>query len=159
MKYGLQLYIKENHAMPSRVVIYRDGVGEGMISHVYDYELQQIKDAVAEIKNEKNESPKLVYTTVSKRVNARFFHPTRNGIINPSPGTVVDSLVTRRGRSEFFLISQQVRQGTVSPTSYNIIEDQIGWPSINHQTFAYKMSYLYYNYTVSNNKIVLFNFG
>jgi len=42
---------------------------------------------------------------------------------NPPSGTVVDDVVTLPERYDFFLVSQSVRQGTVNPTSYNVIKD------------------------------------
>ena len=45
---------------------------------------------------------------------------------NPPSGTIVDDVVTLPERYDFFLISQSVRQGTVNPTSYNVIEDNSG---------------------------------
>jgi hypothetical protein len=36
-------------------------------------------------------------------------------------------------RYDFFLVSQSVRQGTVNPTSYNVIHDESGWsPGIDY---------------------------
>ena len=45
---------------------------------------------------------------------------------NPPSGTVVDDVVTLPERYDFFLVSQSVRQGTVNPTSYNVIKDTSG---------------------------------
>ena len=47
-------------------------------------------------------------------------------VSNPPSGTVVDDVVTQPERYDFFLVSQSVRQGTVNPTSYNVIEDNSG---------------------------------
>ena len=38
----------------------------------------------------------------------------------------MDSVVTLPERYDYFLVSQSVRQGTVNPTSYNVIHDDIG---------------------------------
>ena len=45
---------------------------------------------------------------------------------NPPPGTVVDSSVTKPEWYDFFLISQSVRQGTVTPVSLNVVLDFSG---------------------------------
>ncbi len=42
---------------------------------------------------------------------------------NPPPGVVVDHTITRRDWYDFFLVSQHVRQGTVSPTHYVVVYD------------------------------------
>lgn len=59
---------------------------------------------------------------------------------NPPSGTVVDDVVTCPERYDFFLISQSVRQGTVNPTMYNVIEDGSGLRPDHLQKFTYKMS-------------------
>ena len=69
---------------------------------------------------------------------------------NPICGTVVDSKVTLQERYDFFLVSQKVTQGTVSPTSYNIIEDNTGISPDIHQRLAYALTHLYYNWPVYN---------
>ena len=38
----------------------------------------------------------------------------------------MDSVVTLPERYDYFLVSQSVRQGTVNPTSYNVIHDGVG---------------------------------
>jgi len=90
---------------------------------------------------------KFAFVIVTKRVNARFFertNPKENG--NPSPGTIVDNIVTRSERYEFYLVSQSVRAGTVAPTSFNIIEDDTNWKPSHHQQIAYKLCHMYYNW-------------
>ena len=37
-------------------------------------------------------------------------------------------------------------QGTVNPTSYNIILDESGWPPDKIQVLTYKLMHLYYNW-------------
>merc|ERR1711899_705317 len=49
-------------------------------------------------------------------------------------------------RYDFYLISQSVGQGTVNPTSYNIILDESGWPPDRIQVLTYKLTHLYYNW-------------
>ncbi|ODM88525.1 Protein piwi [Orchesella cincta] len=41
-----------------------------------------------------------------------------------SPGTIVDEVVTLPERYDFYLISCAARQGTVSPCSYNVLQDE-----------------------------------
>lgn len=52
-------------------------------------------------------------------------------------------------RYDFFLVSQSVRQGTVTPTHYNVIWDTTGLKPDHMQRLAYKMCHLYYNWPVS----------
>ena len=49
-------------------------------------------------------------------------------------------------RYDFFLISQSVRQGTVNPTSYNVVEDSSALTPGQMQQLTYKLTHLYYNW-------------
>jgi aubergine len=88
---------------------------------------------------------KLLHIIVSKRINTRIFTNNRN----PVPGTVIDDVITLPERYDFFLVSQSVRQGTVSPTSYNVILDEWGMPPDQVQLLTYRYCHLYYNWTGS----------
>ena len=52
-------------------------------------------------------------------------------------------------RYDFFLVSQSVRQGTVSPTHYNILYDSVGWTPDQVQKLTYLLTHLYFNWQVS----------
>lgn len=67
------------------------------------------------------------------------------GVKNPPPGTIVDHTVTRRDWWDFFLVSQFVTQGTVSPTHFIVVHDG-GMKPDNLQKLAYKMTHMYYNW-------------
>ena len=49
-------------------------------------------------------------------------------------------------RYDFFLVSQSVRQGTVNPTSYNVVMDTSGLKPEHLQKLTYKLTHLYYNW-------------
>ena len=63
-------------------------------------------------------------------------------------GSVVDQDVTRKEWYDYFLVSQSVRQGTVTPTHYNVIHDTTGLKPDHMQRLTYKMTHLYYNWPV-----------
>lgn len=58
---------------------------------------------------------------------------------NPPCGTVVDDVVTRPERYDFFLVSQNVKEGTVNPTMYNVIKDESGLSPDNIQALTFKV--------------------
>jgi aubergine-like protein len=68
-------------------------------------------------------------------------------LVRLQPGIVLDDVVTLPERYDFFLISQSVRQGTVNPTSYNVIEDNSGLKPDQIQKLTYKLTHLYYNWS------------
>ncbi|CAG2180514.1 unnamed protein product, partial [Oppiella nova] len=100
---GIKRYFEVNRQFPKRVLIYRDGVGDGMIQHVFEYELKAVQSGLKKMYPE-GEIPQLAFVIVTKRVNARFF--TQEGNTppdNPIPGTIVDTTVTRACRYDFYL--------------------------------------------------------
>ncbi|XP_052126257.1 piwi-like protein Siwi [Frankliniella occidentalis] len=100
--------------LPGRIIIYRDGVGEGQIPYVITTELNNVKVALNKVYN--GQDVKMAYVIVTKRINTRIFTNERR---NAPPGSVVDDVITDPEKYDFFLVSQSVGQGTVSPTSYN----------------------------------------
>lgn len=53
-------------------------------------------------------------------------------------------------RYDFFLVSQNTRIGTVTPTHYNVIEDTLAnWSPDKMQRLTYKLTHMYYNWAVS----------
>jgi len=47
---------------------------------------------------------------------------------------------------DFYLVPQAVRQGTVTPVSYNVIHDDTVLTPDQMQRLAYKLCHLYYNW-------------
>uniref|UniRef100_A0A6G1SM65 Piwi-like protein 1 n=1 Tax=Aceria tosichella TaxID=561515 RepID=A0A6G1SM65_9ACAR len=146
---AMKVYKKfNNNKLPQQVIIYRDGVGEGQIEHVFKIELDKIKQALSGL-GSKDQKIKLTMIVVNKRIGARFYMRSRkpDEFLNPPPGTVIDHTVTREERFDFFLISQSTFRGTVTPTYYNIIHDECGLPPLEHQKLAHKLCLLYYNWS------------
>lgn len=136
-----------NGRLPDLVLIYRDGVGEGMLQGVVNHEIPQFHHVVDKINEEKGGwKPTLSFIVVTKRVTTRLFAPSRDGFSNPNPGTVVDSDCTHRGWYDFFLVSQSVFQGTVTPTRYHVLFDDTGLTPEQIQLLTYKMCHLYVNW-------------
>lgn len=132
-------------AIPERIIFFRDGVSDGQIPQVKEWEIDQIVTAMSQLFPETHPL-KLAFVVVTKRISTRFFANKNNSISNPPPGTVVDQVVTRPERYDFFLVSQSVRQGTVAPTHYNIIHDTTGLKPDHMQRLAYKLTHLYFNW-------------
>ncbi|ESO02362.1 hypothetical protein HELRODRAFT_65566, partial [Helobdella robusta] len=139
---ALRKYYEVNHEFPSRVVIYRDGVGDGQLSVVRDYEVKQLIECFDSFKDLACK-PKLGVIVVQKRINTRLLSLEPD---NPRPGTVVDHTVTRNNWYDFFVVSQHIRQGTVSPTHYVVVYDGLDWKPDIVQALTYKMTHLYYNW-------------
>lgn len=140
----LKHYHQVNHHLPEKVIIYRDGVGDGQLDAVYHQEIPQVNKAITTGGGE-DYRPAVAFIVVKKRINARFF--TKRGQPgNPPPGTVIDTVATKPMWYDFFLISQSVRQGTVGPTHYNVLWDMTGLKPDHMQRLSYKLTHLYYNW-------------
>nr|XP_035950899.1 piwi-like protein 1 isoform X3 [Halichoerus grypus] len=133
-----------NEYMPSRIIVYRDGVGDGQLKTLVNYEVPQFLDCLKSVGRGYN--PRLTVIVVKKRVNARFFAQSGGRLQNPLPGTVIDVEVTRPEWYDFFIVSQAVRSGSVSPTHYNVIYDSSGLKPDHIQRLTYKLCHVYYNW-------------
>ncbi|RLU18053.1 hypothetical protein DMN91_010295 [Ooceraea biroi] len=137
---AVQIYRSLNKALPMYLVIYRDGVSEGEIPQVFENEVECLKKKLEELYYGPNF--KLTFILVSKRINIRLF---LNRNRNPPTGTVVDDVITSPFKYDFYLVSQQVREGTIAPTLYNIISDNSGLDPGMLQTITYKLTHMYFN--------------
>ncbi|XP_075215881.1 piwi-like protein Siwi [Lycorma delicatula] len=138
---AIHKFSQVNSSLPSKIIIYRDGVGEGQLHTVMKQEIQAVTSAVKELY--KGEEAKLAFIIVTKRLNTRLFF----GRNNPPAGTVVDDCITHPEKYDFFLVSQSVRQGSVSPTGYNVVYDTSGLTPDKMQRLSYKMTHMYYNWS------------
>ncbi|XP_065594749.1 piwi-like protein 1 isoform X1 [Cyrtonyx montezumae] len=142
---SLREWFKWNNYLPSRIIVYRDGVGDGQLNTLVNYEVPQFLDCLRSVGKDYN--PRLSVIVVKKRVNTRFFAQTAGGLKNPPPGTVVDVQVTRPEWYDFFIVSQAVRSGCVAPTHYNVIYDTSKLKPDHIQRLTYKLCHIYYNWS------------
>ncbi|KAG5317323.1 AUB protein, partial [Pseudoatta argentina] len=135
-----QAYYALNKTLPRRIVIYRDGVGEGQVPLVMEREVIQIKKKLDGLYGGPDRY-RMAFIIVTKRLNTRFFENNDN----PEPGTIVDDVITSPIKYDFFIVSQKVRQGTVTPTAYSVIYDTLGMDPDKIQRLTYKLTHMYYN--------------
>ncbi|CAL1531966.1 unnamed protein product [Lymnaea stagnalis] len=138
---ALKKYHSVNENLPRKIILFRDGVGDGQLKTVFNAEFEQVESALKDAGG-REYRPGLAFIVVKKRINTRLFAPDGN----PSPGTIVDQKITKPNWYDFFLVSQSVRQGTVSPTSYHVIYDTSGLQPDHMQRLTYKMTHLYFNW-------------
>lgn len=150
MKAALTSYNSINGALPQKILVYRDGVGDGQISAVIQHEVAQIKNCVNMFygtgTSESIKPAQLGVIIVRKRINTKIFIRNSSGISNPLPGTIVDNTITRNERPNFYLVSQCVGQGTVNPTHYIIALNESGLNVDQIQRLSYKLTHLYANW-------------
>lgn len=138
-----------NGDVPDRIIVYRDGTGDGQLATVLDVEIPQVLDGIKFYMRDDNRDkkmPDLSYIIVQKRINAKFGLRANNRCTNPLPGSYVDHTITHPDYNDFFLVSQHVNQGTVSPTKYIVLREGGNLKLDHHQKLAYKMTHMYYNW-------------
>lgn len=90
-----------NGSLPSRILFYRDGVGDGQIAYVSQHEVENVKNALKKIYEQHGQSEvRFLYIIVTKRINTRIFFDGRN----PNPGTCVDDVITCPEKYVFTII-------------------------------------------------------
>ncbi|EZA53661.1 hypothetical protein DMN91_008315 [Ooceraea biroi] len=141
---AINAFHKHNGCNPDRIIIFRDGVGDGDLDYVHKYEVKQLLLTFDRIAS--NYKPQLSVVVVQKRINTRVFIGGAGGLDNAKAGTIIDSCVTRRNYYDFFLVPQSVRQGTVTPTHYVVIHDSSNMETDHMQRLTYKLCHLYYNW-------------
>ncbi|XP_033230969.1 piwi-like protein Siwi isoform X2 [Belonocnema kinseyi] len=87
-------YQRLNGILPSVIIFYRDGVGEGQIPFVHEIEVQELKRKLAELYDGEIANVRMAFLIVTKKINTRFFYNNENA----PAGTVVDDVVTNPAR-------------------------------------------------------------
>ncbi|PPQ70160.1 hypothetical protein CVT24_003887 [Panaeolus cyanescens] len=140
----LKLFQARNGFLPTRIIVYRDGVSEGQFSIVIDDELRKIKRSFRRF--DSSYAPKLTIVICGKRHHTRFY-PTRDEDAdskkNPLPGTVVDRGVTSVYHFDFFLQAHAGLQGSTKPTHYYVVYDDNHFSQDRLQGLTNDVSYLF----------------
>ncbi|KAJ3042407.1 eukaryotic translation initiation factor 2C, 2 [Rhizophlyctis rosea] len=137
----LREFYRQNKVLPSRILIYRNGLSDGQFAPVRDFEVAGILLACRQMKFE----PKLTYVVAQRRHSARFFplmgQGDRSG--NVQAGTVVDTGVVHPTQFDFYLNAHAGLQGTSRPTHYRVLYDDFHFTADDLQDLTYKLSYLF----------------
>ncbi|KAK5111366.1 hypothetical protein LTR62_005206 [Meristemomyces frigidus] len=144
---------KHRGALPTKIILYRDGVSESQYEQVLTLELPAFHKAFGVLYGAPAKWPKMAIMVVGKRHHTRFY-PTREqdadfnpqkqkGSYNPKPGTIVDRHISGRILGEFWLQAHQGLQGTARPAHYVVLKDDIGFEADELQTFTHNMCYLF----------------
>ncbi|XP_051691426.1 piwi-like protein 3 [Oryctolagus cuniculus] len=142
LKGAIAVWLENIPSVPMNIIVYRDGVGDGQLQALLDHEIPQLVNCL-----ETNFPVRinLTFIVVKKRINTRFFLEQQGGLRNPSPGTVIDVELTKHEWYDFFIVSQSVTDGTVTPTHYNVIYDTVGLKPDEVQRLTYQLCHMYYN--------------
>lgn len=123
-------------------------MSEGQFSVVKQYEVKQFETAFSHL--EGNYCPELVVIVVQKRIRTRMFFSegegNRSRVMNVPPGTVLDHTVTSDSLYDFYLVSQHVAKGTVTPSHYIVVHNTSSLKPDHIQRLSYKLTHMYWNW-------------
>jgi len=137
------------YLLPANILVYRDGVSEGMFDEVINREINMMKSACREIsiKDKVDFNPKITYIIVQKRHHVRFLpvdsrdrdHKSQNS----KPGLVVDNSIASNFFNDFYLTAHKGPKGTSRPTRYITLYDQSGFSGDEIQLTTYYLCHLF----------------
>uniref|UniRef100_A0A2K6A5K8 Piwi-like protein 2 n=1 Tax=Mandrillus leucophaeus TaxID=9568 RepID=A0A2K6A5K8_MANLE len=85
------LSFQVNHCLPEKIVVYRDGVSDGQLKTVANYEIPQLQKCFEAFENYQ---PKMVVFVVQKKISTNLYLAAPQHFVTPTPGTVVDHTIT-----------------------------------------------------------------
>lgn len=144
---AFEAFKKANGIYPVRVIIYRNGVGEGQKATLVNQEYKQIEAARKQVDGMSNS--KFMFVMCNTKVKTKMILKNGTRFDNPRPGTVIDHSIVKKGLYDFYLVSTVSRQGVPTPAHYCVLKDEIQDPNGPEkiQELTYKLSYLYYNFS------------
>ncbi|CAI2350295.1 unnamed protein product [Caenorhabditis sp. 36 PRJEB53466] len=144
-------FYRNTRFKPARIVVYRDGVSEGQLFNVLQYELRAIREACMML--EKGYQPGITFIAVQKRHHTRLFAVDRGDQVgkafNIPPGTTVDVGITHPTEFDFYLCSHAGIQGTSRPSHYHVLWDDNNLTADELQQLTYQMCHTYVRCTRS----------
>jgi aubergine-like protein len=138
-------YVDMNKRPPAKILFYRDGVGDTMMDLVTKYELTKIKEMLAE-KFGKS-CPKLSFVVVTKRISDKSLSLNQDGsVANPPSGTIISSGIIKK-EMEFFMVAQNVTEGTATPTRYQVLLNECGYSHDDLHQITFFQAFNYYGWS------------
>ncbi|KAE9975115.1 hypothetical protein BLS_002750 [Venturia inaequalis] len=161
MKGRLEVFRRKSGGkLPTKVLIYRDGVSEGQFKQVLNTEFPSIVKAFELLYGAQTKHPKTSIIIVGKRHHTRFYPTSKEhadvnprdpakGSYNTIPGTVVDRHITGYGDKawDFYLQPHKALQGTARPAHYIVIKNEIGFNAVDLEKTTLAMCYGYHRAT------------
>ena len=153
----LKSYKEDNQgALPDRVFVYRDGVGDSQLQLILEREIPRLKEAFTELYTATT-MPKLVFLVAQKRHHVRFFREGSNREHdkafdqnnNVKPGFVHDSEIVSERRWDFYLNSHACIQGTARSCRYIMIYDDLNVSQNGIEELTNRLTWLFGRSTTS----------
>ncbi|XP_030874286.1 piwi-like protein 2 isoform X2 [Leptonychotes weddellii] len=140
---SLKKFYEVNHCLPEKIVVYRDGVSDGQLKTVANYEIPQLQKCFEAFENYQ---PKMVVFVVQKKISTNLYLAAAEHFVTPSPGTVVDHTITSCEWVDFYLLAHHVRQGCGIPTHYVCVLNTANLSPDHMQRLTFKLCHMYWNW-------------
>ncbi|XP_036096359.1 piwi-like protein 2 isoform X1 [Molossus molossus] len=140
---SLKKFYEVNHCLPEKIVVYRDGVSDGQLETVANYEIPQLLKCFEAFENYQ---PKMVVFVVQKKISTNLYLAATEHFAAPSPGTVVDHTITSCEWVDFYLLAHHVRQGCGIPTHYVCVLNTANLSPDHMQRLTFKLCHMYWNW-------------
>jgi len=142
----LERFMAAKDRLPSRVILFRNGVSEGFFQNVLKFDVPLVKAVIAQ--RSKYVIPLTVIVTNKISQEVRFFKKNVRAMDkgpeqNIIPGTVIDTTVVHPLFIEFFLNSHKTLQGTAKTPKYNVIYDEAMHTLDTLERMCYELCYGY----------------
>lgn len=138
-------YVDKTKRPPAKILFYRDGVGDTMMELVTKYELTKIKDMLTEKFGKL--CPKITFIIVTKRISDKSLAICPDGsVANPPSGTILSSGIIKKDM-EFFMVAQNVTEGTATPTRYQVLLNECGYSSDELHQITFFQAFNYYGWS------------
>ncbi|XP_077008856.1 piwi-like protein 2 isoform X3 [Tamandua tetradactyla] len=140
---SLKKFYEVNHCLPEKIVVYRDGVSDGQLKTVANYEIPQLQKCFEAFENY---HPRMVVFVVQKKISTNLYLAASEHFVTPSPGTVVDHTITSCEWVDFYLLAHHVRQGCGIPTHYVCVLNTANLSPDHMQRLTFKLCHMYWNW-------------
>ncbi|XP_058864602.1 piwi-like protein 2 isoform X2 [Acipenser ruthenus] len=140
---SLQKYFEVNHNLPEKIVVYRDGVSDGQLKAVEDFEIPQLLKCFETFPRYE---PKMAFIVVQKRISTTLYSCSGDRFGTPPPGTILDHTVTNKEWVDFYLMAHHIRQGCGLPTHYISVYNTANLSPDHLQRLTFKMCHMYWNW-------------
>lgn len=107
-KEAFDAFKRKNKIFPKQLIVYRDGVSDSQKAAMFEMEVEQIRQAIAENDDMKDKC-KLLFCTVNKKIKTKYVLKERNMAQVPPAGTIVDRGIVDKDLYDFFLVSTVCR--------------------------------------------------
>ncbi|KAM5264118.1 piwi-like protein 2 [Ctenodactylus gundi] len=140
---ALKKFYEVNHCLPEKIVVYRDGVSDGQLKTVANYEIPQLQKCFESFENYQ---PKMMVFVVQKKISTNLYLAAAEHFVTPLPGTVVDHTITSCEWVDFYLLAHHVRQGCGIPTHYVCVYNTTNLSPDHMQRLTFKLCHMYWNW-------------